>query len=186
MSSANVPIDKISKGLQTRFDNTLKFMESSDFKPKKILDLGPDNTFAQILREKGYEVVNTGLVDLDTNPEILRDFQDVDCVTSFEFFEHLVSPFTVLQELPKVKMFITVPLRLWFSTAFRNINDPWDQHFHEFEDWQFDWLLDKAGWEIERTEKWIAKTGTILGFRPILRRFTPRYYALEVSPKTEK
>lgn len=185
MSSANAPIDNLSLGLKTRFDNTLKFIESSDFKVKKILDLGPDNTFAQILRSKGYEVINTGFVDLDLNPEMLQQYDDVDCITSFEFFEHLVSPFTVLQSLPKVKMFISVPLRLWFSSAYRNLNDEWDQHFHEFEDWQFDWLLDKAGWKIERTEKWVARTPNKLGLRPILRRFTPRYYVLEVTPKTK-
>lgn len=183
MSSANAPLDNLRKGLQVRFENTLKFIEASEHKPKKILDLGPDNTFAKILREKGYEVINTGFVDLDLNPEVLKQYEDVDCITSFEFFEHLVSPFTVLTHLPRVKMFISIPLRLWFTSAYRNMDDQWDQHFHEFEDWQFDWLLDKSGWEIERTEKWIAKSERLLGIRPILRRYTPRYYVLEVNPK---
>lgn len=184
MSSANVPLDQISEGLRMRFDKTLAFIRKSEHQPKKILDLGPDNTFAKILRQEGYEVVNTGMVDLDDHPEIVREFQDVDCITSFEIFEHLVAPYNVLRELPKVKMFISVPLRLWFSEAYCNPNDEWDRHYHEFEDWQFDWLLDKAGWDIVRTEKWKSPSKE-LGFRPVLRSFYPRFYVLEVDPKKD-
>lgn len=182
MSSATVPLDAIDAGLKRRFDSTLAFMEQSDHAPKRILDLGPDNTFAAVMRSKGYEVLNTGLVDLDLHPEVLEDF-DVDTVTSFEFFEHLVSPFAVLRHLPPVRMFTTVPLRLWFAPAYRHPTDAWDRHFHEFEDWQFDWLLKKSGWDILRREKWNAPTSDI-GVRPLLRRFHPRYYAVEAEPST--
>ena len=143
MSSATVPLDQISDLLKLRFDRTLEFINKSEFKPKKILDLGPDNTFAEILRNKGYQVVNTGMVDLDDQPEIVQKFDDIDCITSFEIFEHLVAPYNVLRKLPKVKMFISVPLNLWFSPAFRNKNDKWDQHYHEFEEKQFNFLLQK-------------------------------------------
>tara|TARA_B100001287_G_scaffold104427_1_gene87762 strand:+ start:11834 stop:12391 length:558 start_codon:yes stop_codon:yes gene_type:complete len=185
MSSANVPIDKISSLLQLRFDRTLKFIEKSKFKPNKILDLGPDNTFAKILRTKGFEVVNTGFNDLDDYPEIVQGFKDIDCITSFEIFEHLVAPYNVLRKLPKVKMFISVPLKLWFSPAYNNKNDKWDRHYHEFEDWQFDWLLEKSGWKINRYEKWNSPTKEF-GLRPILRKFYPRYYVMEVDPNTIK
>ncbi|MDX1741588.1 MAG: hypothetical protein R3178_09855, partial [Rhodothermales bacterium] len=63
-------------------------------------------------------------------------------------------------------------------TAYRSTSDPWDRHFHEFEDWQFDWLLEKAGWDVVRRSRWPAPTGW-LGLRPLLRRFTDRYYAVE-------
>ena len=182
MSSATVPLDQISDLLKLRFDRTLEFINKSEFKPKKILDLGPDNTFAEILRNKGYQVVNTGMVDLDDQPEIVQKFDDIDCITSFEIFEHLVAPYNVLRKLPKVKMFISVPLSLWFSPAFRNKNDKWDQHYHEFEDWQFDWLLDKTGWKIIRKEKWKSPT-IIPGFRFFLRLLTYRYYAIEAVRK---
>ena len=101
MSSATVPLDQISDLLKLRFDRTLEFINKSEFKPKKILDLGPDNTFAEILRNKGYQVVNTGMVDLDDQPEIVQKFDDIDCITSFEIFEHLVAPYNVLRKLPK-------------------------------------------------------------------------------------
>ena len=112
MSSASVALDDIGPGLRLRFDRTLAFLRASEVAPTKILDLGPDNTFSQIMRQEGFEVVNTGLVDLDTHPEVVADF-DVDCVTSFELFEHLVAPYNVLRHLPDVPLFATVPLHLW-------------------------------------------------------------------------
>ncbi len=180
MSSASVPIDQLSPELKRRFDRTLAFMRQSDVAPSKILDLGPDNTFAEILRLEGYEVLNTGMVDLDLEPEMVSSF-DVDCITSFEIFEHLLAPFSVLRALPRVPMFSTVPLALWFASAYRHPSDEWDRHYHEFEDWQFDWLLEKSGWSIIRSEQWTAPISK-LGVRPVLRRFWPRYYAVEAVP----
>jgi len=115
--------------------------------------------------------------DLDETPEIVQGF-DVDVVTAFEILEHLVTPCNVLRVLEAPRIFVTVPLRLWFATTYCNPEDPWDRHFHEFEDWQFDWLMEKGGWQIVRKEKWTSPT-RITGVRPLLRRFTPRYYAVE-------
>ena len=64
MSSATVPLDQISDLLKLRFDRTLEFINKSKFKPKKILDLGPNNTFAEILRNKGTERPNTGIYNM--------------------------------------------------------------------------------------------------------------------------
>ena len=89
--------------------------------------------------------------------------------------EHLVAPFNVLQALPSNRLLASVPLRLWFAPAYRSKTDPWDRHFHEFEAWQFDWLLEKAGWEIKDRLSWAHPVKKI-GIRPLLRRFTPRYY----------
>lgn len=182
MSSASVSLDDIGPGLKLRFDRTLAFMRACGFESGRILDLGPDNTFARILRAEGYKVINTGDVDLDLEPEVVRDHK-VDCVTSFELFEHLVAPFNVLRELPDVPLFATVPLKLWFADAYRSRTDAWDRHYHEFEDWQFDWLLEKAGWTIAHREKWTSPT-TDIGIRPLLRRFWPRYYAVRAIPSS--
>ncbi|NNE70411.1 MAG: methyltransferase, partial [Rhodothermales bacterium] len=62
--------------------------------------------------------------------------------------------------------------------AYRHPTDPWDRHYHEFEEWQFDWLMDKAGWDIVRKEKWKSPISTV-GLRPLLRRWYPRYLAVE-------
>ena len=102
---------------------------------------------------------------------------DVDLVTGFEILEHLVSPFPLLSSLNAKRLFITVPLNLWFSKAYKSKTDQRDRHFHEFEEWQFDWLLEKAGWKIIRKEKWTNQSFK-LGLRPLLRNFHNRYYAV--------
>ena len=75
------------------------------------------------------------------------------------------------------RLFVTVPLSLWFSKAYKNKNDERDRHYHEFEAWQFDWLLEKSGWEVKKKAYWKNPTFK-LGFRPFLRNFTNRYYAV--------
>lgn len=168
----------VPKAVQAlRFRRTLDFMAATMLPPARLLDLGTPNLLSEVMQGAGYEVRNTGGEDLDEAPEVARD-ADVEAVTAFEILEHLVNPLGVLREITAPRLFATIPLRLWFASAYRNPNDPWDRHFHEFEDWQFDWLLEKAGWEIVRTEKWTSPARPI-GVRPLLRRITPRYYAVE-------
>ncbi|HET6568170.1 MAG TPA: hypothetical protein VFG50_09410 [Rhodothermales bacterium] len=168
--------------LDLRYRRTLAFLQASVAPPARILDLGTRNRFSEIMEAGGFEVHNTEPgVDLDINPEVVQAI-DADVVTAFEIFEHLVAPFNVLRAITAPRLIASVPLRLWFSTAYRNPNDPWDCHFHEFEDWQFDWLLDKAGWSVVRREKWNSP-GRQIGFRPFLRRVTPRYYIIDARRK---
>lgn len=165
---------------ERRFQQTISFLAKCAIdKNDRILDLGTPNQFSEQMKSLGYRVENTNGQDLDLEPESLKT---VDCrvVTAFEILEHLVNPFTVLKNLPSEKLIASIPLRLWFSSAYRNENDPWDRHFHEFEDWQFDWLLEKSGWKIERSEKWTSPSPK-WGIRPVLRRFTPRYYIVEAT-----
>jgi hypothetical protein len=159
-----------------RYNKTLDFLLKVLPPPAKILDLGVRNPFTEIMEQNGYTVFNTKGEDLDLNPEIINDYE-VDAVTSFEIFEHLLSPFSVLNKIKADKLITTVPLNLWFAKAYKSKTDIRDRHYHEFEDWQFDWLLEKTGWSLIEREKWTSPTGQI-GFRPILRKFTPRYYAI--------
>ena len=76
------------------------------------------------------------------------------------------------------KLYASVPLNLWYSKAYRHPNDERAWHFHEFEDWQFDWLLKKSGWKVIRREKWVNPS-FIPGIRTILRNITKRYYVIE-------
>ena len=157
-----------------RYKHTLDFLKNHITTSDKILDLGVENPFSEILKINNYNVTNTKGEDLDLDTEAVLS-EDFDVVTAFEIFEHLVSPFNVLKDIKATKLVASVPLKLWFSSAYKSKTDPWDRHYHEFEDWQFDWLLEKAGWKIKAREKFTNPVKKI-GIRPILRRITPRYY----------
>jgi len=164
-----------------RFKKTIEFLEDVVSPPAKILDLGVENPFSKIMTAHNYQVENTNGEDLDLITDAVKS-ADYDAVTAFEIFEHLVSPFNVLRDIQAPKLIATVPLKLWFADAYQNKTDLRDRHFHEFEDWQFDWLLEKAGWEIKKTLKWTNPVGKI-GVRPLLRKVTPRYYAVYAERK---
>ncbi len=157
-----------------RFKHTAEFLQKYISTDSKILDLGVENPFTKIMLEMGYDIQNTQGEDIDLDTSTIENSQ-TDVVTAFEIFEHLLSPFTVLKSIKSDKLVASIPLRLWFSPAYRSKTDMWDRHYHEFEDWQFDWLLEKAGWKIIARDKWTNPTKKI-GIRPILRLFTPRYY----------
>lgn len=159
---------------QKRYQITIDFLRSIAPKGTKILDLGTENPFGEIMKQNGYLVENTGGEDLD-NDQTAVERSDADLVTALEIFEHLLSPYEVLKKIKADRIVASVPLRLWFSSAYRSKTDPWDRHYHEFEDWQFDWLLEKSGWTIKKRMQWTHPVNKI-GFRPLLRRFTPRYY----------
>ena len=157
-----------------RYRKTLEFLKANIPENSSILDLGIENPFSKIMKVQGFKVENTTGEDLDENVTTIET-SNADVVTAFEIFEHLLSPYTVLKSIKAKKLVASVPLKLWFAPAYRSKTDTWDRHYHEFEDWQFDWLLEKAGWKIKAREKWTNPTKK-LGIRPILRRFTPRYY----------
>lgn len=162
---------------QRRYTKTLSFLQKGIPAPARILDVGTPNAFSEIMKQNGYQVTNTSGEDLDETTESIKNVT-ADCATAFEIFEHLLNPLGVLKALPTPKLVASIPLSLWFAKAYRNKSNRWDQHFHEFEDWQFDWLLEKGGWKIVRSEKWTSPVSTP-GVRPLLRLFTPRYYIVE-------
>lgn len=166
-----------------RYRHTLNFLTAHINKAAKILDLGVDNPFSGIMREQGYLVSNTKGEDLDLDTSSILN-SDAEVVTAFEIFEHLLSPFTVLKSIKANKLVASVPLRLWFASAYKSKTDMRDRHFHEFEDWQFDWLLEKAGWNVISRKKWTNPTKKI-GIRPFLRFFTPRYYIIYAERKVK-
>ncbi len=166
-----------------RYKLTLQFLKEHIPKSSNILDLGIENPFSKVMNENGYKVKNTKGEDLDMDTSSILN-SDAEVVTAFEIFEHLLSPFTVLQDIKANKLVVSVPLKLWFASAYRSKTDKWDRHYHEFEDWQFDWLLEKTGWTVKARKKWTNPTKKI-GIRPILRWFIPRYYIVyaERDPK---
>jgi len=164
-----------------RYNLTLDFVKQHISKSEKILDLGIKNPLSELLKSNGFSVTNTNGEDLDFDYSCVQN-SSAEVVTAFEILEHLVAPFMVLKEIKAKKLIASVPLNLWFSSAYRSKTDPRDRHFHEFEDWQFNWLLEKAGWQIKAKKKWTNPTKKI-GIRPIFRYFTPRYYIIYAERK---
>ena len=164
-----------------RYKHTLQFLKDVVSTDQHILDLGVHNPFVAYMEREGYKVQNTTGEDLDLDTTAVKN-TEADVVTAFEIFEHLLSPFTVLQDIKANKIVASVPLKLWFAPAYRSKTDMWDRHYHEFEDWQFDWLFEKAGWEIQKRKKFTNPVKKI-GFRPLLRLFTPRYYLIYATRK---
>ena len=157
-----------------RFGHTLEFLKKHIATSETILDLGVENPFSKIMKQEGFSVSNTKGEDLDVDQSTLKN-ENYSVTTAFEIFEHLLNPYTVLQNIKSDKLVISIPMRLWFSPAYRNKTDMWDRHYHEFEDWQLDWLLEKTGWKIIDRNKWTNPVKKF-GIRPLLRRFTNRYY----------
>ena len=156
-----------------RYRITIDFVKKHISENENILDLGVINPFSKILVDNGYKVNNTCGEDLDIDRSIITK-SSARVVTAFQIFEHLTNPFQVLKEIKSDKLVCSIPLRLWFSSAYRNRNDERDNHFHEFEDWQFRLLLKKTGWNII-DEKKFTNPVKKFGFRPILRLFTNRH-----------
>ena len=157
-----------------RFDITLEFLKKHISRSETILDLGVSNPFSEIMIRNGFQVTNTTGEDLDQNQESLKN-SNAGVVAAFEIFEHLLNPYTILEAIKANKLLISIPMRLWFSPAYRSKTDMWDRHYHEFEDWQLDWLLEKTGWKIIDRKRWTNPVKKF-GIRPLLRLFTDRYY----------
>ena len=157
-----------------RYKLTFQFLKEHLPVSSTILDLGIENPFTKVMKDHGFSVNNTTGEDLDVDTSAIKN-SNADVITAFEIFEHLLSPFTVLQDIKANKLVVSVPLKLWFASAYRSKTDMRDRHYHEFEDWQFDWLLEKTGWTIKARQKWTNPTKKI-GIRPVFRWFTPRYY----------
>ncbi len=166
-----------------RYKHTIEFIkEVVPDTNVKILDLGVRNPFVDFMEREGYNVQNTSGEDLDLDITAVLS-NDYEIITAFEIFEHLLSPFQVVKAIKGDKIVASIPLKLWFSSAYRSKTDPWDRHYHEFEDWQFDWIFEKAGWEIKKRKKFTNPIKKI-GIRPLLRLFTPRYYLIYAEKKS--
>lgn len=172
--------DKIA-GLETldylkrnRYERTMRFLKRHVAVNESIIDLGTPNPLSDIMIKNGYKVVNTSGEDLDTEFSRIAGYKG-DVTTSFEVFEHLLAPFNILREIKTQKLIASVPLKLWFTSAYWNEDSEWDRHYHEFEKKQFDWLLEKSGWKIIDSESWTAPIRAV-GIKPLLRLVTKRYY----------
>jgi hypothetical protein len=93
-------------------------------------------------------------------------------VTAFEIFEHLLNPYTILSEINQQDFHINTNAFVVF-TSYRSKTDMWDITMNlKIGNWIG---FGKIGLENYRSSKWTNPVNKI-GIRPILRRFTNRYY----------
>ena len=156
-----------------RYQITTDFIKKFVDKNELILDLGIENPLSKMLKNNGYNIINTSGEDLDIDQSAVKE-TNATVVTAFQIFEHLLNPFQLLMSIKANKLVCSVPLSLWFANAYRNSKDIRDNHFHEFEDWQFRLLLQKTGWKIIEEKKFTNPVKKI-GLRPLLRLITNRY-----------
>ena len=119
-----------------RFNRTRAFVQKHLPNKASLLDLGTPNSLSDFLGNAGYTVQNTKGENLDTDYHAYLN-TGADCVTAFEIFEHMLAPFNILSQIHCDKLIASVPLKLWFTSAYWNTKDDWDKHYHEFEQKQF-------------------------------------------------
>ena len=94
-----------------RFKHTLGFLQKHISTSETIFDLGVPNPFSKIMEAKGYIVKNTTGEDIDNNQTALQN-EKYTVFTAFEIFEHLLNPYTILENVKCDKLLISIPLRL--------------------------------------------------------------------------
>ena len=153
-----------------RMRHTLAFLQGGA--PGPLLDIGPANDFGRELGEKlGVSVAHTeGDLDFDgwrpVPPPPDGGYPTVLC---FEVIEHLMNPLFFLTRLraftgPGTRLYVTYPLR---PRPFWS-----DIHWHEIDRRRFRFLVEQAGWRIERYRQvslWREWSFYLTGLRPFLR-----------------
>lgn len=171
-------VDRMEKTIRLLFDRLVLR------RTMRMLDCGPDNELrhriANVLgcRDR-YQVDGTGCQDLDdwTLPVSMAGLYDA--VFAFDILEHVFSPLLLLQNAkrackPGGQIFVSTPRRPSFLR--------FDGHFHEFDDYRWQALVDRAGLRIVGETRFRIRRGWrhSIGLRPLIRHFTERVYFAEL------
>jgi len=157
---------------EIRFKETLKFLKKYVGRSEEILDLGVDNELANYLRCHFSNIKNTKGENLDFN---YKKYLNSKVTVAFEIFEHMLAPYNILKEL-KGELVCSVPLKVWFASAYWNKKEKWGMHYHEFEIKQFNYLLESTGWKIIDVKIMRKPDKLRMGIRPLLRFIWNSYY----------
>ena len=99
-----------------RYQITTDFIKKFVDKNELILDLGIENPLSKMLKNNGYNIINTSGEDLDIDQSAVKE-TNATVVTAFQIFEHLLNPFQLLMRIKENKHMCSVPLSLWVAKA---------------------------------------------------------------------
>ena len=163
---------------QSRKKKTLELMKAANI--EKAFDLGDDSPMRKYLQENGFHLSNLpGGKDLN-KVNFSSNWQwenfSTSTFTAFEVLERIFSPYHLLISAQPEKIICTVPLKIPFVPIHWS-SDKRDRHYHEFEEKQFIWMLEEAGYQVVKKERWYY-TGLPVGIRTILRYLFPSWLAV--------
>jgi len=141
-----------------RYNHTLGFITNLH---GEILDCGERNLLTSLIEDKFKIKARNTEGDLDVLPiEGKYDF-----VLAFEIIEHLMNPLWFLLQIKKA---LKPGGTLYLSTPINKPKYFWrHDHFHEFDEYRLNILLERAGFEVVRKER--KRFYLIAGIRPIIR-----------------
>lgn len=180
---AEVPVAdaEYAHAARRRFEVTMRFVTPL---AAPVLDLGPPNALARAFeRRDGVDIAHTGESDLDR--VALGSIQPGPwaTITGFEILEHVMNPLFVLDGCRDVlradgMLQLSVPRRHPHEWLFGKSRE----HFHEFATDELHWVLEKAGFVIDRFE--MANSSEMApGIRPLLRRTFKNLLLVRARPR---
>lgn len=161
----------------SRRNRTLCLVQQNVNGLKIIYDMGDVSPMRYEL-ERDYFVKTLPYKDYnDLNMDSFRN----EVFVSFKVFEHIFSPYHFLKATQPLLLICTVPLKIPFVPIHWS-KDKRDRHYHEFEEKQFLWMLEEAGYEIIYKKKWWYNRLPI-GIRTLLRYIFPSWLAVVARRK---
>ena len=159
-----------------RDEKNISFLSEIDMNGS-ILDIGERNRFTERIEEAfGIKLDNTD-GDLDELYWTITDDNEFtksyDTIIFSHVIEHLFNP---LLALKKVRWYMKPDTLLIICTPIKPHFIPWGKgHFHEFDDYRFKKLIERAGLKIVRWEKYSNYRWntwrSYRGIRPFIRMF---------------
>ena len=80
-----------------RYQITTDFIKKHVDKKELILDLGIENPLSKILKNNGFNIINTSGEDLDMDQSAVKE-TNATVVTAFQIFEHLLKTTCFLEK----------------------------------------------------------------------------------------
>ena len=175
------------KGFIYRDKKIIEYLSDLDMNGS-ILDIGERNPLTERIEEAFGISIDSTIGDLDGVEWWIsgeRGVKMYDMIIFSHVIEHLFNPLFCIES---IKMMMKQNALLIICTPIKSHLIPWGKgHFHEFDDYRFKKLIERAGLKIIRWEKFSNYRWNTLrsyrGFRPLLRMFFKEQSFIELKIK---